>query len=72
MLSVNADEVLKVRRPLLQDDENENDALAATQSASSEAQQTANDQQLLKCDTPSVDDSSQPVPATDAPASSLG
>jgi len=55
---VNAD-VLKVRRPLLQDEND--DALEATQSASSEAQQTASDQQLLK-----------PVPATDAHASSLG
>jgi len=53
---VNAD-VLKVRRPLLQDEND--DALEATQC--SEAQQTASDQQLLK-----------PVPATDAHASSLG
>ena len=54
------------------DDDDDDSSLVAGQPTSSAVQSTAADQQAVTCEVPTVDNSSQPVSATDASASSHG
>jgi len=69
--SVNAD-ILRVRRPLLQDDSSDDNALEAGQLATTHTQPPASDQAVSMSETTTKGDLSLPVSATAASASSVG
>ena len=64
--------MLKVRRPLLQDDDIDDDVLQAGQLAASEVQPMASVQQVLTCEISTVDDLPRPASVTGAHDTSHG